>query len=57
MKTVLCAPHVQPNGLALSCGADKFLNTQNETSSFSQLSIKYKTYARHEFRTQLIPSA
>jgi hypothetical protein len=27
------------------------------TSSCYQLSIKHRTYARHEFRTQLIPSA
>jgi hypothetical protein len=47
MKTVLCAPRAQPNGPALSCGADNFQVAENETSSLYQLSIKNKTYARH----------
>jgi hypothetical protein len=39
------------------CGADNFQIADNETSSLYQLSIKHKTYIRHEFSTQLIPSA
>jgi hypothetical protein len=41
------------NGSALSCGTDNFQFAENETSSLYQLSIKHKTYVRHEFRTQL----
>jgi hypothetical protein len=48
---------VAPNGPALSCGTDNFQIAENETSSCNQLSIKHRTYARHKFRTQLIPSA
>ena len=33
MKAYFCAPHVQPNGPALSCGADNFQVDENELSS------------------------
>ena len=33
MKTIFCAPHVQPNGPALSCGADNIQHAPNEVSS------------------------
>jgi hypothetical protein len=33
MKSLFRAPHVQPNGPALSCGVDKFQIAENETSS------------------------
>ena len=44
-----------PNGCALSCGVDNYRHATNETSSCYQLSIKHKTYARHEFRTHAHP--
>jgi hypothetical protein len=33
MKKIACAPHVQPNESALSCGTENMQHAPNETSS------------------------
>jgi len=44
-------------GSIIFTGTNNFQTAENETCSRYQLSIRHKTYARHEFCSELIPSA